>query len=119
MRNDPILQDGAASLTIKAEVEHGNDSKKPLQNQPSTAHKESADDYKREIYRSGKWRAIVCRDGIQWVIQRAKKSGPTLAWRGVSYCTTKAALIRCWAEKTKLPVPTRLDTLPDRMQRCA
>jgi hypothetical protein len=39
------------------------------------------------------WRVIVCRDGIQWILQFAKKSGHGTAWRRRSYCRTKSGLI--------------------------
>jgi hypothetical protein len=86
--------------------------------QPETSHKESANDYKYEIYRSEKWRVIVCRNGIQWILQRAKMNGPTLAWCGKSYRTTQKALIRCWHEKTRLPIPVEITSLPERITRC-
>ncbi|WP_421952105.1 hypothetical protein [Pelagibacterium sp.] len=64
--------------------------------------RESADDYHRVIIRLNvDWRVIECRDGIQWILQR-RQSSETIAkpdWRGVSYCRTREALIRCLANK--------------------
>jgi hypothetical protein len=60
---------------------------------------ESNDAYPCIIKLNARWRVIVCRDGVQWIIQyRNRRSGAeTLSssdWRGRSYCTTKTALIR-------------------------
>lgn len=67
-----------------------------------TSRRESADDYPNIVARlNNDWRVIVCRDGIQWILQR-RNSAKTIAkpdWRGVSYCRARDALIRCVAEK--------------------
>lgn len=64
--------------------------------------RESADDYHNVAIRlNDDWRIIVCRDGAQWVLQH-RNSAKTIAkpdWRGVSYCRTRDALIRCVANK--------------------
>jgi hypothetical protein len=61
-------------------------------------HREASDSYRREVYRAGIWRVIVCKDGIQWILQRATRSGSTdgARWEAVSFCTTRAALLRLW-----------------------
>jgi hypothetical protein len=51
--------------------------------------REGDDDY-RAIYLSDAVRVIDCSNGLQWIVQR--KSGG--AWRGLSYCVTKKALLR-------------------------
>lgn len=43
---------------------------------------------------SEQWRVIICKDGIQWILQRREKLQASRPWRGVRYCTTKKALIR-------------------------
>jgi hypothetical protein len=60
---------------------------------------ESSDD-RPAIHLNARWRVIVCRDGVQWVLQfRNRRSDQeTVArddWRGRSYCRTRDALIRC------------------------
>ena len=63
------------------------------------------------------WRVIVCRDGIQWILQRRNRA-ETVArhvWRGRSYCRTKEALIRCCDEHAGQMSPAarmRLSVLP-------
>ena len=67
------------------------------------------------------WRVIVCRDGIQWILQRRNRA-ETVArhvWRGRSYCRTKEALIRCCDEHAGQIDPGRprmtLAALPERI----
>jgi hypothetical protein len=59
-------------------------------------HHETADSYLRVIVNlSARFRVIVCKDGIQWILQRrdAQRSGQR-RWKGVRYCTEREALIR-------------------------
>lgn len=66
-----------------------------------TTRRESAENYAIIIFVSANYRVIVCRDGIQWIIQnRRGKSGAGARWRSISYCTTRKALIREWHAKT-------------------
>jgi hypothetical protein len=39
------------------------------------------------------WRVIVCKNSIQWILQR-RRAGPD-SWRGRSFCCTREALVRC------------------------
>lgn len=77
------------------------------------SHKESHDNYYGVIVRRGRFRVVLCRDGIQWIIQKAKMNGPQLCWRGSSYCRTKKALIRNWSQLNAGPAP-ELDLLPEK-----
>jgi hypothetical protein len=43
------------------------------------------------------WRVIVCRDGLQWILQESASS--SRGWRRNSYCQTRRALVRCIAER--------------------
>ena len=65
-------------------------------------HREASDHYYREVYREGVWRVIVCRDAIQWILQRqTRKGSPDGArWEAVSYCATRDALMRLWRAST-------------------
>ena len=48
-------------------------------------HRERDDGYKGVVTQlTTRWRVIICKDGIQWILQRKEAShgGP---WRGVSY----------------------------------
>ena len=58
------------------------------------SHRERDDGYKGVIAQlAPRWRVIVCKDGIQWILQRKEAShgGP---WRGVSYHTNRDGLLR-------------------------
>jgi hypothetical protein len=63
---------------------------------------EESDDYHMVVARlnTGCWRVIVCRAGIQWILQhrRSPKKAPADDWRGRSFCRTSEALIRCCRE---------------------
>ena len=61
---------------------------------------ERDDNYHAVIHCDGNWRIIICKDRIQWIIQRGKKTGTERRWRGDSYITCKMALMRLWADKT-------------------
>ena len=39
-------------------------------------------------------RVIVCKDAIQWVLQKRKKGGAERPWRSVGYFRTRSALLR-------------------------
>ena len=58
------------------------------------SHRERDDGYKGVVAQlTPRWRVIVCKDGIQWILQRKEAShgGP---WRGVSYHTNRDGLLR-------------------------
>lgn len=62
---------------------------------------EEADDYRDVVARlNGGWRVIVCKAGMQWILQhrRSPKKPPADDWRGRSYCRTSEALRRCVRE---------------------
>jgi hypothetical protein len=68
-----------------------------------------------------RWRVIVCKDGIQWILQKSKSGGGHgRAWRGVSYLTTKRALIEACAQHyghCETAAPAVLEALPDRISQ--
>ena len=58
------------------------------------SHRERDDNYAKVIAQLGpRWRVIICRDGIQWILQQKEAShgGP---WRGLSYHTNRDGLLR-------------------------
>ena len=80
--------------------------------------KESHDNYDAVVATIGRWRVIVCRDAIQWIIQyngAADGSGRLDAWVGRNFCTTRAALLRDWRNRTGTEPPADLLALPDRV----
>ncbi len=59
-------------------------------------HHESADDYSGIVARlSASHRVIICKDQIQWILQRrdGERHGRT-RWAGVGYFLTREALLR-------------------------
>ncbi len=86
--------------------------------QGAGSHRESADDYCRVIaHLSPSYRVIVCKDGIQWILQRRDGERHGRArWTGVSYCVTRDALIRlCRASSANIEpsAMAALRALPD------
>ncbi len=81
------------------------------------AHQETADDYQSVI--AGlcpRHRVIICKDSIQWILQRRKNGGAERPWRGVGYYRTRDALIRVSATLCGRVDPTAmaiLAALPD------
>lgn len=58
-------------------------------------HHETAEAYTKVVARlSESWRVIVCKDAIQWILQRrdAERSGQP-RWKATGYFRTKRALI--------------------------
>lgn len=76
------------------------------------SHKETHDNYHGVILRRGRFRIVLCRNGVQWIIQKGKQSGPHMRWRGQSYCRTKKALVRLWTQLSTSSA-LALDLLPD------
>jgi hypothetical protein len=77
---------------------------------------ESRDAYRALASPDAHTRVIECRDGIQWIVQRLKLVNGVRQWRGVSYCRTREALLRCVREW----VPgehAALEALPNRFPR--
>ena len=66
------------------------------------------------IHLASRWRVIICKDGIQWIIQKkeASHAGP---WRGVSYHTCRDSLMRTCGSLNLLSATVEdqlLDALP-------
>lgn len=54
------------------------------------SHRERDDDYSAQVVRLNEgWRVILCRDGLQWILQQR---GEGAHWRAVRFCTTAAGL---------------------------
>ena len=79
------------------------------------SHRERDDHYKGVVAQlAPRWRVIVCKDGIQWILQRKEAShgGP---WRGVSYDTNRDGLLRACGslEMASSSASEALEALPD------
>lgn len=78
-------------------------------------NEEKSNDYSKLVVQiNERWRVIVCRDDIQWILQSRKgsyKGRP--AWRGKSFCRTKEGLLSHIREKLGIKgVNIRIDDLP-------
>ncbi len=79
MLNSPLRLDGGAM---------------PIASHPATSHRESDDNYEGVvIILNDRCRVIRCRDGIQWILQFAKRRRDGAAWESRSYCRTREGLI--------------------------
>jgi hypothetical protein len=63
---------------------------------PVAPRGEENDTYPVVASLNSRWRVIVCKNSIQWILQR-RRSGPD-SWRGRSFCSTREALVRCARE---------------------
>jgi len=83
---------------------------------PSTSHRERDDNYRGVIYRILGWRVIICRDGIQWIIQSSRCAGRRhIEWKGRSYCHSRSVLLRDWRRHTGDDCAVLAVHLPDRI----
>jgi hypothetical protein len=86
----------------------------------ASPHPESSEAYP-SIKLNDRWRVIVCRDGIQWILQHRNRAETvsTNDWRGRSYFRTKEALIRSCDRFCGLIDPSAiavLEALPERIE---
>ncbi len=84
--------------------------------QPSS-RRERDDDYGDVIVHLAlRWRIIVCKDGIQWILQQRSLAPPnTGTWSGKSYSTTRSGLIAACSDRELLSdtfARQALDALP-------
>ena len=81
-------------------------------------HRETADGYAGELFRSGRYRVAVCRDGLQWLFQRQRLAHAPVgtAWDTLGYCVTREALMRLHRAHTGTDAP-ELAALPERFKR--
>jgi len=58
--------------------------------------RETSDTYCRELFRWGRYRIAICRDGLQWLFQRQrlKFAAGGAAWDTLGYITARSALLR-------------------------
>jgi hypothetical protein len=77
--------------------------------------RESYEDYDRVVaHLNDRHRVILCKDGIQWILQR-KMNKQDDGWRGLKFCRTKSGLLRFVGEAGDI-LPNAmaiLEALPD------
>jgi len=78
---------------------------------------ETSDSYRGNVAQlCPQHRVIVCKDAIQWILQRRKNGGAERPWRAVGYYRTRDALIRVCATSCGRMDPAAMAvllTLPD------
>ena len=57
---------------------------------------EESDSYPVVVSLNDRWRVVICKHSIQWILQ--KRRGGSNTWRGRYFCRTREALIRCARE---------------------
>ena len=75
--------------------------------------REASSSYCRVIHTEDRHRVAICRDGIQYLLQRQYTDKGNPSWRSLRFCATARALCRDWGQITGLPVPTEVTILPD------
>jgi hypothetical protein len=88
------------------------------------SHRERDDNYAKVIAQlAPRWRVIICKDGIQWILQQRSVPFPnTGTWSGKSYSTTRDALIAACSDRGLLSEPSEeqlLDALPSSFREYA
>ncbi len=71
-----------------------------------------------ELFRFGRCRVAVCRDGLQWLFQRQRpaKEAVGAAWDTLGYCRSREALMRLHRAHTGTDAQ-ELAALPERFKR--
>jgi hypothetical protein len=84
----------------------------------SSDWRETADAYAGEVFRKGRYRVAVCRDGIQWLFQRRRprESPGGAAWDTLGYCVSRKGLMRLHRAHIGPEAPEIL-TLPEQIER--
>lgn len=83
-----------------AETDTEENKQPTKENAGGICRSEGSDDYFDVVVRlNNRWRVIVCKDSIQWILQRRDTGTAQRPWRGKRYCTTKSALLRGCGEK--------------------
>ena len=75
--------------------------------------RETDDNYRGEIFRSGDWRIAVCKDHLQWLVQRRTRANSAAGPRWVSqaYCATQKGLVLSWPSTERAGI-LFIETLP-------
>ena len=88
------------------------------------SHRERDDNYAKVITQlAPRWRVIICKDGLQWILQKRSVPFPnTGTWAGKSYSTTRDALIAACSDRGLLSATSEeqlLDALPSSFRQYA
>jgi hypothetical protein len=75
--------------------------------------REASNTYARVVYTEGHHRVALCKDGIQYLLQRRSDKTRGTEWRSLRYCVTSRALARDWRKITGTAVPDEIATPPN------
>ena len=79
----------------------------PINDRPThpVSHREADDGYTATIIQfDGRWRLILCKNSIQWIIQK-REMYPGGKWKGHRYVTSKIGLLVACGELNLLSNP--------------
>ena len=79
-----------------------------------TKTNESSEEYENILFKIDMFRVILCRDRIQFILQKVSGEGTKRQWHSKSYCTCRKSLARCWRDKVGITIPDELLALPER-----
>lgn len=81
--------------------------------------REAAENYRGEVFRFGDWRVVVCRNEIQWIVQRRTRNGrpDTGRWEAVGFFLTRVALVRLWRAATGDSGEDLAQLLPEKFRK--
>ena len=86
------------------------------------SHREREDGYIATVVQfNQRWRLVLCKDQIQWIIQR-KESSRRGDWRGLKYLTSRESVFAACGKLELLSDPkveTTLHRLPDHVSQLA
>ena len=85
--------DGEASPDTQTQAAPGRTGLSNAGHVPVAVRGEENDAYPVLVALNCRWRVIVCKNSIQWILQ-TRRGGPD-SWRGRSFCRTREALVRC------------------------
>lgn len=83
---------------------------------PRLSRNEGSDRYAGEVVRATHTRVIICRDGLQWILQRRSPGDGRRRWLDQAYLTSRKTLEAMWRSSVGA-VPQQIRNLPARFPR--
>ena len=77
---------------------------------------DGSDRYAGEVVRVAQTRVIICRDGLQWILQRCGPGQAQRRWLDQGYFTTRTPLEALWRSAVGA-VPNQISDLPAHFPR--
>ena len=83
---------------------------------PRQSRNEGSDRYAGDVVRAAQARVIICRDGLQWILQRRSPGEGKRRWVDQAYLTSRKPLEALW-RSTIGAVPEQIRNLPAHFPR--